>query len=383
MHECAVPDATTTDIPDLETEECGDGDADVEEEFVWIMRWWDPRTIDCYVDGTDNYLSGTAICIDDEYDGMFFPGLLWEDRDGVFSQDDAEWTDALCYDEEETLVEDCETDYLTLLAAFNSDLDADELEELGLDATGLALLLNEYEVALFAEDYAALDAAVCAGLTEDECDLLDFSAFCDADVETMFASAGETFGRAEITDFVAFLDAFTDDVTGDVTGDIDFLFSMCGGALDDTSASLFDSISTVLDLALLDASLFTYDATCDPTLLPDVPAEVDAAGLLLGLGLPGCAECDTSATNIGEIAGLTCSDAATIADITPEPQVVAPPTPAVVPTPVVPTPVVPVSTTVDCEEDEEEDDDGECVEISAHSFTLGFSILAVLAALLN
>merc|ERR1711862_362829 len=202
--ECGVPDVVSDYSPDFVTNECGDEDSDVAEEFVWIMRWWDPRTIDCYVDGTDAYWGASTICTDDEFDGVFFPGLLFDDRDAVFSQDDGEWEDALCYDEAETLVEDCLTDYLTIAAAFYSGLEEDELEELGLDATGLALLLTEYELAYYAEDYDLLAAAVCDGLTDAEC-AIDFSAFCDADVDTMFTSAGDTFGRAEIVDLVAFL----------------------------------------------------------------------------------------------------------------------------------------------------------------------------------
>lgn len=283
VHDCAVPDILTSTTPDFATNECEVDGSGVEEEVVWMLRWFDPRTMDCFLEGDDGY----AHCSDEDYDGVMMPGLLFDDRDNVFVEDTAAWEDVLCYDED--LTADCETDYWTLWGAFNSGMDADELTDIGLSALGVGMLLVEYEIAFFSTDFDDLSAAVCGDdILFADCEI-DFTAFCDADVETMFESADGDFGRDEITELVAFIMEFTDD-DGEFVDDgtADFLFAMCGGDFGETPATIFAAITETLADALLDDSLFEYAVSCDATLAAGV-----AGALVDGVaGLPGCSPCD-------------------------------------------------------------------------------------------
>merc|ERR1712113_758283 len=196
----------------------------------------------------------------------------------------------------------------------------------------------------------------------DDCDF-PFDAFCAADVDAMLLAAddSEDFGRDALDDMNDFLVSFVEDDEETATG-VDFLFAMCGGDRSDDILDFYDGILDVFALALADDVNFPYTATCTTSLAAGVAGLLDAVTGVAGL--PGCAACDDSLED--QIAGFTCASAADIAALA------ATVVPEVVPD-------------VTDEEEEWDDDDEECEddEDASQSFALGFSVLAVLASLLN
>merc|ERR1712029_1180037 len=192
-------------------------------------------------------------------------------------------------------------------------------------------LLDEYDIAAtYGEDFTALAELFCGededgdAIGWDDCDF-PFDAFCAAGV--------------------------------------DFLFAMCGGDRSDDILDFYDGILDVFALALADDVNFPYTATCTTSLAAGVAGLLDAVTGVAGL--PGCAACDDSLED--QIAGFTCASAADIAALA------ATVVPEVVPE------------VVEEEECDEDDEDEECEddEDASQSFALGFSVLAVLASLLN
>merc|ERR1712159_320988 len=231
---------------------------------------------------------------------------------------------------------------------------------------GIWALMDEYEIAsTYSENFADLAGLFCGegedgeAIGWDACEL-PFAAFCAADVDTMLEAAEdwEDFGRDTSDDMNDFLGSFVADGEETAAG-VDFLFAMCAGDRSGDVLDFYDDILEVFALALADDVNFPYTATCTTTLAAGVAGVVDS---LTGVaGLPGCALCDDSLED--QIAGITCASAADVAALAAA------------------TAAATASELIEGEEDE----DAECEddEDASQSFALGFSVLAVLASLLN
>lgn len=270
--------ATTT----FDTAECTGEDDDLDEDdALAILMWFDIRTIACGLQDGDDEL-----CTEME-DGPFVPFFLFEDRE-VFEAGDG-WEEASCYDEDDTY-EDCDVVYDMLKAVYFSAATAEDLETMGLTDEGVSAMLDEYETNVTYADTLA-ELAELFG-EEDETwadlDMGFFEMFCDADVDAMLESAGDDFGRDEIDIFSTYLEDLGDFDDGDENDDLGFLSLFgCESDFGTSSFDLFGDITSLIDDALLDDSVFGWTATCDPLLAAGV------AGLLEG-ALSGCALCDTT-----------------------------------------------------------------------------------------
>jgi len=353
----------------IATDCAGDNDDDDENEMLdFLFRWLDFSSTACGFGA-----SGDDLC--DDRQTPLWPGLYAVDRADVFGVEDGEWKDATCYDDDAddwTVL--CESDYWGLWSAWLSDIgdDEDDWEAVGLNQATVFALLDEYEIAAtYGEDFAALAELFCGEDEDgeaigwgDDCDF-PFDAFCAADVDAMLLAAddSEDFGRDALDDMNDFLVSFVEDDEETATG-VDFLFAMCGGDRSDDILDFYDGILDVFALALADDVNFPYTATCTTSLAAGVAGLLDAVTGVAGL--PGCAACDDSLED--QIAGFTCASAADIAALA------ATVVPEVVP-----------DVTDEEEECDEDDEDEECEddEDASQSFALGFSVLAVLASLLN
>jgi len=339
-------------------------DDDENDALDFFFRWLDFASVACGAVGDDDLCGDRA-------DAPLWPGVYSWDRTDVFSLDDGVWTDATCYDADaDDWTELCATDYLSLLAAWFSDLDTDELAAVEISEAGIWALMDEYEIAAtYSEDFADLAGLFCGedddgeAIGWDACEL-PFDAFCAADVDTMLEAAAdwEDFGRDTLDDMNDFLESFVGDDEETAAG-VDFLFAMCDGDRSGDVLDFYDEILAVFALALADDVNFPYTATCTTSLAAGVAGVVDS--LTGAAGLPGCALCDDTLED--QIAGFTCASAADVAAL-----------------------AAAASEIIEGEEEEEEecdedDEDAECEddEDASQSFALGFSVLAVLASLLN
>jgi len=344
-------------------------DDDENDALDFFFRYLDFASVACGFGGGEDEL-----CNDRE--APLWPGVYSWDRTNVFSLDDGVWEYASCYDadaEDWTVL--CATDYWSLVAAWYSDLDTAELLDAEISEAGIWALMDEYEIAsTYSENFADLAGLFCGededgeAIGWDACEL-PFAAFCAADVDTMLEAAEdwEDFGRDTLDDMNDFLGSFVADGEETAAG-VDFLFAMCAGDRSGDVLDFYDDILEVFALALADDVNFPYTATCTTTLAAGVAGVVDS---LTGVaGLPGCALCDDSLED--QIAGITCASAADVAALAAA------------------TAAATASELIEGEEEEEEecdedDEDAECEddEDASQSFALGFSVLAVLASLLN
>lgn len=203
----------------------------------------------------------------------------------AFADGTGAWENASCY-AEDTWVDDCLEAYTVLRALWDDgDVSADALTDGGLDATTLATVLYEYEVA--SDDGAEIFLAL-AGLFDDSDDaawtddLLEDLAglFCDADgalndaEATVAAVADFEAGDFYAEDFTAFLGAGAfdletagADLTDAEAADWLWVDALCPGAAGTSFAANIDAwieLFTELD------GEFDLTPTCNAELTADV-----------------------------------------------------------------------------------------------------------------